>query len=247
MPMRRARRLVSVAVVASLAVIGLSACRSDPATAAYVGSLKIADTRVQAVYDEVHKAIVDAGPPPQGEQGFADVTRADVVGVLVGAQLLPDLAKQQNVSLSADIPLENYAAALRLPPNTEYTRLYVQASEYARQLLAKVTDGPKPTEADLHKVFDALVEASGGDAGGTTFEQFKTGLTADNTKALQSAAGLRQEISDAGAKSDLRINPRYGEASLPVLQTQLQQNGPLVLLMSAPLAADDPAWVNSAS
>jgi len=245
MAMRRARRLLSVAVVASLAVTGLSACRSAPALAAYVGDVKIADTRAQAVYDEVQKAIVAAGPAAQGEPARAAVTRSDVVGALVGAELLPELAKQQNVSLSADIPLETYAAALGLPANTEYTRLFVQASEYARQLLAKVTDGPKLTDADLREVFDALVKASG-NSGGTTFEQFKSSLTADNTKAVQSAAGLRQEIDDAAAKADLRINPRYQAASLPVLQTQIQQNGPLVLLMSAPLAAEDAAPVSAA-
>src|SRR3954466_10173862 len=107
MPMRRARRLVSVAVVASLAVIGLSACRSAPAMAAYVGDVKIADTRAQAVYDEVHNACAAPGPRPAGAPAPAEVTRDDVVGVLVGAQLLPELAKQQNVSLPASVPVEN--------------------------------------------------------------------------------------------------------------------------------------------
>jgi hypothetical protein len=242
MPMRRARRLVSVAVVASLAVTGLSACRSAPAVAAYVGDVKIADSRARAVYDEVHKAMVAAGPSTTGEPA-PDVTRADVVGVLIGAELLPELAKQQNVSLASDIPLDTYAAALRLPANTEYTRLYVQASEYVRQLLPKVTNLPQPTDADVREVFNALVKATG--TSGTTFEQFKSGLTADNTKALQSAAGLRQEIDAAAAKADLRINPRYEAASLPVLQSEVQQNGPLVRLMSAPLVPADAATVSA--
>jgi len=244
MPMRRARRLVSVAVVASLAVTGLSACRSAPAMAAYVGDVKISDARARAVYDEVHKALAAARPAANGAPA-REVTRADVVGVLVGAELLPELAKQQNVSLTSDIPLETYAAALRLPANAEYTRLYVQASEYARQLLPKVTGGPQPTDADLREVFAALVKATG--TSGTTFEQFKSGLTADNTKAVQTAAGLRQEIDDAATKADLRINPRYEGASLPVLQSQLQQDGPLVRLMSAPLAAGDAAPVSATS
>lgn len=245
MPMRRARRLVSVAVVASLAVTGLSACRSAPAMAAYIGAVKIADTRAQAVYDEVHNAIVAAGPAAQGQPAPAEVTRDDVVGVLVGAEMLPALAKQQNVSLPADVPVDTYATALRLPANTEYTRLYVQASMYANLLLQKATGGPQPTDADLREVFDALVKASG-DSGGTTFEQFKGGLSADNTKAVQTALAVRQEITDAAAKSDLSINPRYQAASLPVLQSQLQQNGPLYLLISAPLAAGDAAPVSAA-
>jgi len=239
MPMRRARRLVSVAVVASLAVTGLSACRSAPAVAAYVGDVKISDSRARAVYDEVHKALATAGSPAR------TVTRADVLGVLVGAELLPELAKQQNATLASDIPLDTYAAALQLPAKTEYTRLYVQASEYARALLPKVTNAPQATDADLREVFTALVAATG--TSGTTFEQFKGGLTADNTKAVQTAAGLRQEIDDAATKAHLRINPRYQGASLPVLQSQLQQGGPLVRLMSAPLAAQDAAPVSATS
>src|SRR4051794_36545236 len=98
MPMRRARRLVSVAVAASLAVTGLSACRSAPAMAAYVDDVQITETRAQAVYDEVHNAILAAGK----QSGLTDVTRADVVSMLVGAELLPGLAKQHGVSLPAD-------------------------------------------------------------------------------------------------------------------------------------------------
>jgi hypothetical protein len=225
-------------------VTGLSACRSEPAVAAYIGDVKIADSRARAVYDEVHKALAAAQPSANGAPA-REVTRADVVGVLIGAELLPELAKQQNATLASDIPLETYAAALQLPAKTEYTRLYVQASEYARALLPKVTSAPQPTDADLHEVFDALINATG--TTGTTFEQFKGGLSADNTKAVQTAAGLRQEIDDAATKAKLRINPRYQGASLPVLQSQLQQNGPLVRLMSAPLAAADAAPVSATS
>jgi hypothetical protein len=245
MSMRSARRLLAVAVVASLAVTGLSACRSAPAMAAYVGDVKIADTRAQAVFDEVHNAIVAAGPSAAGAAP-TEVTRTEVVAVLVGAELLPEIAKQQNVSLPADVPVESYAAALSLPANTEYTRLYVQASVYAGLLLQKATGGPTPTDADLREVFDGLVKGSGGSSGDTTFEQFKGSLSAANTKAVQSALAVRQEITDAATKADLSINPRYQAASLPVLQTQLQQNGPLVLLISAPLAATDAAPVSPA-
>jgi hypothetical protein len=238
MPMRRARRLVSVAVVASLAVTGLSACRSAPAMAAYVGDVNIAETRAQSVYDEVHNAIL-AGTP-----GMKDVTRADVVGVLVGAELLPGLAKQHGVSLPADLQVENYAKALRLPTNTEYTRLYAEASEYAHELLPKVTPAPTLTDADLREIYDAVVVASGG-SGGTTFEQFKSTLSEENKHAVQLAVGLRNEIGAAATKADLRINPRFQPASLPVLQTQ-GQTGEIFLLMKAPLAAEDKAPVSAA-
>jgi hypothetical protein len=246
MRMRRARRLVSVAVVASLAVIGLSACRSTPSVAAYIGAGQIADTRAQAVYAEVHKAILDAGKPAPGELGPAEVTRADVVGVLVGAELLPEMAKEQGVSLPADAQIDKYASALRLPPNTEFTRLYVQESLYANQLMQKATGGPAPTEADLREVFNGFVEASGGDIG-VTFDQFKGTLNDNGKKAVQEAVSLREEIRGAATKAQVRINPRYGEASVPVLMTPLQ-SGVFARLMNAPLvSAADAAPVSAAS
>jgi hypothetical protein len=236
--MRRARRLVSAAVAASLAVTGLSACRSAPAMAAYVDDVQITETRVQAVYDEVHNAILAAGK----QSGLVDVTRADVVAALVGAELLPPLAKQHDVSLPANAQDEGYATALRLPANTEYTRLYVEASLYADQLLQKVTGGPAPTDADLREVYDAVVAA-----GGTTgsFEEFKKSLSAGGKQAVQAAVGVRDEIDAAAAKADLRINPRYQPANLPVWHYQAQ-NGPLILLMQAPLRKDDRAPVSAA-
>ncbi|MCU7730270.1 hypothetical protein ODJ79_41690 [Actinoplanes sp. KI2] len=207
--------------------------------AAYVGDVQIADTRVQAVYDEVHNA------PAAGGSGAAQVSRADVVAALVGAELLPEVAKQHGVSLPAELPVESYASALGLPANAEYTRLYVQASMYANQLLQKVTGGPAPTDADLREVYDALIKASGGSSGATTFEQFKGSLNDNSKQAVQAAVGVRNEIDNAAAKADLRINPRFQPAALPLLQTQLQ-NGEVVVLMTAPLAPDDKAPVSPA-
>jgi hypothetical protein len=237
--MRRARRLVSVAVAASLAVTGLSACRSAPAMAAYVDDVQITETRAQAVYDEVHNAILAAGK----DSGLVDVTRADVVAALVGSELLPPLAKQHDVSLPANAQDKSYPTLLRLPPNTEYTRLYVEASLYADQLLQKVTGGPAPTDADLREVYDALI-ANGANVG--SFAEFKGSLGAGGKQAVQAAVGVRAEIDDAAAKADLRINPRYQPADLPVWHYPAGQNGPLILLMQAPLREDDRAPVSAA-
>ena len=53
MRMQRARRLASVAVIATLGVTGLSACRSAPDVAVYFGSAsEISVAEVQRVFDD---------------------------------------------------------------------------------------------------------------------------------------------------------------------------------------------------
>src|SRR4051794_33905678 len=89
MTMLGARRLAPSAVVASLAVARVSACRSEPSVAAYLGNDRIAESRVQDVWDEANDAVaaagVQAGQAGQpGEAAPTPITRADVVRALVG-------------------------------------------------------------------------------------------------------------------------------------------------------------------
>src|SRR5688572_7651854 len=123
--MQRARRLASVAVVASLAVAGLSACRSEPSVAAYVGAGKVTETRVQEVWDEAREAVTaDAATRPQpspsasAEPDAMPITRSDVVRTLVAVEVLAEVAKRENVTLPADLSLADYATALRVPERT---------------------------------------------------------------------------------------------------------------------------------
>ena len=115
--MQRARRLASVAVVASLAVAGLSACRSEPSVAAYAGGAKITEERVQDVWDDAREAFA-AAPAPAADAAQAapatlSVTRADVVRILLSVKVLAEVAKRESLSLPADLSVPDYAAALR--------------------------------------------------------------------------------------------------------------------------------------
>ncbi|GAA4597664.1 hypothetical protein BJY16_002434 [Actinoplanes octamycinicus] len=67
-----------MAVVASLAIAGLSACRSAPAVAAYVGDSQIPESRVQDIWDDARQAF-----------------DAEAVGKRAEAQKAVDAAKQQ--------------------------------------------------------------------------------------------------------------------------------------------------------
>ena len=82
--MQRARRLASMVVVASLTVAGLSACRTEPSVAAYVGdSGRVTEKRVQQVWDDAQTALTDAGAP-----GGVPISRGDIVKTLVSADVI---------------------------------------------------------------------------------------------------------------------------------------------------------------
>lgn len=235
MTMQRARRLASVVVVASLGVAGLSACQSEPSVAAYVGgSERITQDRVDAVYNDVRDKLQAAGAktvtPP--------ITRTDVVSVLVGSEMIDKIAAQQGVTAPADLQEPALAAALKLPADSEYLRLYAKWEGTVSALRSKVTAPGNPTDADLHELFDSLVAIHGVDPS-TPFAQFKQQLAqSQNMAVVQQTVAVRNEIVKASSQFGIRVNPRYQPAHLPVLETQ-GQDGSLYPLMTAPIGPND--------
>ena len=232
MPMRPARRLLSVAVVASLAVTGLSACRSAPSMAAYIGADKITESRVTAVYDEAFDAVQAAAP---GQPVTMPIGRSEVARVLVSSQIMPVVAKQHDVTLPADVPVDNYATALKIPANTEFVKLFAETDAYVNLLKQKVTSAPTLTDADLREVYDGLL-AIGQLTAETPFDQFKSALPQQNTQAVQASVAVRDEITQVAGTMNLTINPRYEPMSIPVLLVQDQQGTPKSL-MNAPVTS----------
>ena len=233
MPMRSARRLASVAAVASLAVAGLSACRSEPSVAAYLGDSKITESRVTDVFDEMRDAVEAAGPPAQGQPAAPPITRAEVARVLVSAEVLPVVAQQQGVTPPADLQLKSYAQALQVPESTEFIRLFAQEDNYATALRQKAKGAPTPTEAQLHDVFDALVAA--GQQG--TYEDFKAKFPAESVQVVASAYAVQGQIEQVTDKMHVTVNPRYAPLGIPVLQIQ-GQTGEILPVVEAPMGGD---------
>lgn len=232
--MTRARRLSSVAVVASLAVVGLSACRSEPSVAAYVGDTRIAESRVQDVWDEAHDAFAEQAKKA-GQPVAMPITRADVVRTLVSVDVLDDVAKKASLTLPADLSLADYSNQLRLPETVEFVRLYATADTTVKLLRQRATNAPAPTDDDLREVYDTLL-ANQGIEPGTPFETFKSSLQAENRQLVQTSAAVRKDIEEVAGTMRIKVNPRYQPLSIPVLEFQTQ-NGELRPLVSAPLGA----------
>jgi hypothetical protein len=255
MTMQRARRLASVVVVASLGVAGLSACRSEPSVAAYVGdSERITNDRVDAVYNEVRDKLQAAPPAPETPDGQpaapaptssgpvkVPITRADVVSLLVGSEIAGKLAVGQGVPAATPDQLQEpqLAAAIKLPADSEYAQLFAKWLYTSNALQAKVTTPSEPTDAELHQLHDGLVASQQYDPS-TPFAKFKSDLAASSSMpTVRNVAGLRDEFIKAASDFDIRINPRYQATSLPVLVTGNQQTGEIVPLISVPIGAVD--------
>jgi hypothetical protein len=235
MAMQRARRLASVVVVASLGVAGLSACRSEPSVAAYVGgSERITEDRVDAVYNDVRDKLQGASSKPV----TVPLSRTDVVSVLVGSEMINKIAAQQGVAAPADLQEAALAGALKLPADSEYLKLYAQWEGAVSALRAKVTAPAKPTDADLRELFDSLVAIQGVDPS-TKFDAFKQQLAqSQNEAVVEQTVALRDQIVKASSQYHVRINPRYQPAKLPILETQ-GQDGSLYPLITAPIGPND--------
>jgi hypothetical protein len=238
--MQRARRLASIVVVASLTAGGLSACRSEPSVAAYLGdSGRITEERVQAVWDNAFAAVRDqaaAQPEASAAPAKLSITRGDVVRTLVSSDVLAEVAKRESVTLPAELPLGDYATQLRLPQEAEYVRLYAESDALLRELRTKAQAGaPEPTDADLREVYDVLVSAKEIPAD-TTFEQFKTQLPAENRQLVKTATAVRNEVAEVTDTMKITVNPRYQPLGIPVLEFQTQ-DGALRPLVVVPLGA----------
>ena len=235
MAMYRARRLASVAVVAALAVTGLSACRSAPSVAAYVGQAKITEQRVDDVLKgaQANQAAAAAG------QSAAKISRQDVVDTLVGLDVMRELAKKHNVSPTAIDPAR-VAQSLGVNAQAEYVGLF---TEY-RGLLNALSTGvqpAQPTQADLRDVYDRLTKG-GANPDGASFAQFTSGLAQQDQQTLAQNIGLRNQLEPEIGKLSTKVNPRYHSPELPLVSTQTSQGTvlPLIVLSLAPSTSQSP-------
>ncbi len=237
--MQRSRRLASMAVVASLAVTGLSACRSEPAVAAYIGDTKITEKRVQEVWDDARAAL--------GGQAAMPITRADVVGVLVSRELIDVVAQRHNVTPPADLTYDKIAGLLRLPAKTEYVRLFVQYSALQYAIEQTITNVPALTEDDLKDIYQRLVRNQAFEESSNPFDAFKGTLTEDVAKNLAAGVALREELEEVSGPLDVTVNPRYQPIELGVYGIQNDETQPVYQIIAAQVGGNASVPVSDVS
>jgi hypothetical protein len=234
--MQRARRLASVAVVAAVAVTGLSACRSQPDVAAYLAAGNISVARVQQVYDDARdkQAAADAKvpnpDPSEAATSSLPLTGAQVLDTLVSHQVLMTLAQRHNVQIPSPLPLADYAKLLHLPETAQYVKLYVEVEGLQFALNQGGQGGPL-TDADLNDVYQRAKAQKAVDPASTP-QQFKAGLSDDGKKVLGTAIALKNEVRTEVNQQHLRLNPRYEAFDIPVLTQRDQQTGAALVLVA---------------
>jgi hypothetical protein len=234
MNMHRARRLASVAVVASLAVTVLSACRSQPSVAAYVGDQRITEAQVQTVWDNAKSAAAtQPATDANGQPVPFGLQRGEIVQVLATIPVLDAIAKQDGLT-PGPIDANTASQDTGLPATTTYTKAYAQEHALLAALKSKNQNAPTASDADLQELHQNLLTA--GAQVDPNFASFKSTLTPDQSQQVNASAAVGQEVEKAVAGPlNVRVNPRYGTVTLSLLDTQNQQTGALVPLITAPL------------
>lgn len=241
--MQRARRLASAVVAAALTVGGLSACRSAPSVAAYIGDEKISVAEVQRIFDDAQRKQA-AQPAAEGASAApaapSSVTMPDVVSAIISQRVVAQVAQARNVKLPADLPLQEIGASLSLAADAEYVRLYGESRLLLNELLQAAQPGTPP-DADIQRVFDVF-EATGQMKPGLTYQEFKSSVSPEALQTLGKALNVKKDVQAEADKLDLRINPRFGDAEIPVYVENGPDNKPLNLV-SVSLADSDAASV----
>ena len=255
--MQRVRRLASVAVVAILAGAGLAGCRSAPDVAVYFGqsaAFGVAD--VERIYDDARTRLTAArdAAGQSAEQAGASAAAAgpvevpftgpDVVATLVGHDLATRLARAQNVTLPADLPLDRAGQSIGLPGDAEYVRLWTETRLLFDQLMEKAA-AAQTTDADLRAVYQVF-EDTGELQPGTTFESFKAQVPPQAMQVLGRAVTVRNDVQRELDQLDVRVNPRYESAEISVY-AEPGPNNQTLSLISVPLATSNIAPVSDAA
>jgi len=237
--MQRARRLASVAVAAALTVGGLSACRSAPSVAAYLGSDEISTAQVQRIYDDAESKLT-AAPAAEGASAppaELSITMPDVLGAMISHKVVTAVAQARNVKLPADVPLQEIGASLGLKADAEYVRLYGESRLLLNELLQAAQPGTPP-DSDVQHVFEVFA-ATGQMKPGLTYQEFKSSVSPEALQTLGRALNVKKDVQAEADKLDLRINPRYGAAEIPVYVENGPDNKPLNLVSVELTDADD--------
>ncbi|MDM4722504.1 hypothetical protein QTQ03_24005 [Micromonospora sp. WMMA1363] len=236
----RARRLVAAASVAALAVSSLAGCgRSAPDVAAYVGETTYPLSRVDAIYEDaqstfeevVRQEAVRAGGTPSPEQLRADVTRQDVVNLLVSLELGRRIVAAKNIQVPDQISPEQLQQQLRVPAAAEYTRLWGEWADMSQVLSQQLPAGELSDDAVM-AVYRALQQPAGLEPG-MSVEQVRQ-LFGDGG-FVRAGAALSVALQEEAERASTSINPRYQPIGVP----SVVSNGQALIFYSLPYIDTD--------
>jgi hypothetical protein len=200
---------VAVATAGLLVVGALTACQVQPGAAAFIGTTRIPESRLDAAVDSIGAG---AGRP----------TNAELRSGLLSAIVFNTLAKKYVAEFNATAPesaklqlpeptasdliltAQNNNLKVDDPQNNDVVRTVVEAQGYRQYLLSKMPTTP-PTDEQLQAPFQAAIAQKL--AAPTDFAQFKSTM-AQFPEVAQGFA-LQKELSGTLADNPVSVSPRY--------------------------------------
>lgn len=198
--MQRVRRLASVVAVATAGILALSACRSDPTVAAYVGDHEITEAQVSEIVEDLRQKVGE-------EAGVSLPTRAQVVTDLVLVTACEQISSETGYR-SQPYAVAYVVQQTGLPADSTY----VQRKADLLTCLAGLP-AADPTEEELAELVDQLREL-GEVSADTSNEEVVERV---GRELLRTAYGQRRSLADAMVTYDVSVNPRYRPLEYPLL------------------------------
>ncbi|MBO0870386.1 MAG: hypothetical protein J2P15_17665, partial [Micromonosporaceae bacterium] len=207
---------------------GLSGCRLDNGSAAYVGDTRYTESRI----DGIVAAYKKDGARLTDERG----TRQSIVTELMFLTLARRYAQERHLQ----IPASDYAPLADqtgLPASDPYLRIHVDAQTYSQGLIRQASPGPAVTEAQYREIYQRLV-AQGVQQDYPSIKAFL------QQNPVGPALAVRDQLAAAGKRYGLDVNPKYGALEYPLAQVSTSA-GEIFTLVSIPLGqAGTPAVVD---
>jgi hypothetical protein len=192
--MQRVRRLSLVAVLAVAGLFGMSACRSQPNVAAYVGDKVITVDQVDAVADEY----LAQNPQAKSATGFM---RQRVLSMMVFVEVAKRYAEEKHLGALAQDPAADVAAQGSLWPG--YDTLDLTATLY-ESLLSNAVNQSQMSDDDYREVARTM---AGQPVNDEVLAQLRPIL--QRAQGLPLAVSLRKEIDGKIGGYRIDVNPRY--------------------------------------
>jgi hypothetical protein len=217
--MHLARRLASVAVVAALGLGGLTACRTEPGIAAYVGDQQITEDTVTTWVDGANpvpqpEASAQPGPSVAPDAPPA-VTRQEAVDLAVSLDLGRQIVAEKNLATQAQITAEQVAGELGVEPTSEYAKMYAEWINVAQAILGSVSPSA-PTDEQIMTVYRQLV-AAGAIEPNLPLADVKQAF--GNGEFVSTASALADQLAEKADADGASINPRYLPLAAPLFVT----------------------------
>lgn len=229
--MQRVSRRLAMLALAAATALTLSACQNDATQAVSMGSYTLSEQDVEKMAENVEptlKKLNDAATAQDQPIQFASPL-GDARGLVVSFSAFNEVARRYTQEKRISVPAPDYAATAKqfgFPESDPLLRLLAQANSYQQALGGAITP-VKPTDADIHEIYDPYVERvrAAGQEPTATFEDAREGLS--NDPSFGANLAIRNELVAAMQRYGLVVNPRYAPLTFSLQGDQVGVAVPL--------------------